>query len=80
MSTSSLYPHHLLCEPGLTGSVMYTELHQLQRIISGLRETFIERSIIDRTNKAEIRPVEQSEGAESCRENVGNEIQLNRTE
>ena len=29
-----------------------------------------------RTNKAEIRPEEQNEKAESCRENLWNEIQL----
>ena len=32
---------------------------QPQRIISGLRETFIKRYIVERTNKAEIRPEEQ---------------------
>ena len=49
---------------------------QPQRIISGLKETFIKRYIVERTNKAEIRPEEQSEKAESCEENLGNEIQL----
>ena len=43
---------------------------QPQRIISGLRETFIKRFIVERTNKAEIRPEEQSEKAGSCRKNV----------
>ena len=38
-------------------------------IISGLKETFIKRYIVERTNKAEIRPEEQSEKTESCREN-----------
>ena len=47
-----------------------------QRIISGVRETFIKRYTVERTNKAEIRPEEQSEKAESCRENYWNEIQL----
>ena len=32
-------------------------------------ETFIKRYIVKRTNKAEIRPEEQSEKTESCREN-----------
>ena len=32
--------------------------------------------IVERNNKAEIRPEEQSEKAESCRENLWNEIQL----
>ena len=32
--------------------------------------------IVERTNKAEIRPEEQSEKAESCRENLWNEIQF----
>ena len=41
----------------------------------GLRETFIKRDIVERTNKAEIRPEEQSEKAESC-ENLWNETQL----
>ena len=34
------------------------------------------RKKIERSNKAEIRPEEQSEEAESCRENFRNEIQL----
>ena len=49
---------------------------QPQRIISGLRETFIKKYIVERTNTEEIRPEEQSEKAETCRENVWNEIQL----
>ena len=49
---------------------------QPQRIISGLGENFIKRYIVERTNKAEIRPEEQSEKAESCPENSWNEIQL----
>ena len=32
--------------------------------------------IVGRTNKAEIRPEEQGAKAESCRENLRNEIQL----
>ena len=38
-------------------------------IISGLKETFIKRYVAERTSTAEIRPEEQSEKAESCREN-----------
>ena len=50
---------------------------QPQRIISGLRETFIKRLYtVERTNKAEIRLEEQSEKAESCQEKLCNEIQL----
>ena len=45
-------------------------------IISGLKETFIKRYIVESTNKAEIRPEEQSEKTESCGENVWNKIQL----
>ena len=45
-------------------------------IISGLKETFMKRYILERTNKAEIRPEEQSEKRECCRENLRNEIQL----
>ena len=52
------------------------EPSQPQRIISGLKETFIKRYIVERTNNAEIRPEEQSEKAESCREKLWNEIQL----
>ena len=48
---------------------------QPQRIISGLKETFI-RDTVEWTNKAEIRPEEQSEKAESCWENLWNKIQL----
>ena len=49
---------------------------QTQRIISGLRETFIKRYIVERPNVAEIRPKEQNEKAGSCRENLWNEIQV----
>ena len=45
-------------------------------IISGLKETFTKRLIVERTNKAEIRPEEQCWKAESCQENLWNEIQL----
>ena len=49
---------------------------QPQRITSGLKETFKKRYIVERISKAEIRPGEQSEKAESCWENLWNEIQL----
>ena len=39
-------------------------------------EAFIKRSIVERANKTEIRPKEQSEKAESYRENLWNKIQL----
>ena len=45
-------------------------------IISGLKEIFIKRYIVEKTNKAEIRLEEQSEKMESCRENLWNEIEL----
>ena len=35
------------------------KLGQPQTIISGLTETFIKRYIVERTNKAELRPEEQ---------------------
>ena len=38
--------------------------------ISGLKEISIKRYVVERTNKAEIRPEEQSEKTESCRENL----------
>ena len=47
-----------------------------QRTTSGLRETFIKRYIAEGTNKAEMRLEKQSEKAQSCRENLWNEIQL----
>ena len=37
----------------------------------------MKRYIVERNNKAEIRPEQESEEAESCRENLWNEIQLN---
>ena len=46
------------------------------KIISGVKETFIKRFIVERTNDAEIRPEEQSETAKSCRENLWKEVQL----
>ena len=43
----------------------------------GLKETFVKRYIVERINKAEIRPEEQNQETESCRrENLWNEIQL----
>ena len=59
-----------LTENGLQVSLLVNwcfKPRQPQRIISGLRETFIKRYIVERTNKAELRPEEQSEKAESCR-------------
>ena len=47
-----------------------------QRITSGLRESFVKRYIVERTNNAELRPKEQSEKAKSCREDLWNEIEL----
>ena len=44
-------------------------------IISGLKETFIKRHIVEWTTKAEIGLEEQCEKTESCRENLWNEIQ-----
>ena len=41
-----------------------------------LRESFIKIYTVERTNKVEIRPEEQSEKAESFRENLWNELQL----
>ena len=41
-----------------------------------LRKTFIKRYIVEKTNKAELRPEERSEKAKSCPENVWNEIEL----
>ena len=49
---------------------------QPQRIISGLKETFVKRHKVERTNRAELRPKEQSEKARCCRENFWNEIEL----
>ena len=54
----------------------YSEPSQPQRIISGLKHTFVKRYIVKRTNKTEIRLEKQSEKAESCREGLWNEIQL----
>ena len=47
---------------------------QPQRMISGLRETFVKSYIVERTKKVEIRPEEQSQKTESCRDNLWNEI------
>ena len=45
-------------------------------IISGLKETFNKRHMVERTNKAEIRSEGRSEKTGSCLENLWNEIQL----
>ena len=41
-----------------------------------MKETFIKRDIVERTNKVKIRPEEQNEKTESCWKNLCNEIQL----
>ena len=51
---------------------------QPQMILSGLKETFIKRYTVERASGAETIPEGQSEKAESCRENLWNEIQLKR--
>ena len=45
-------------------------------ITSGLKEIFIRRYMVERTNKAEIRLLKQSEKTESFRENLWNGIHL----
>ena len=45
--------------------------------MSGLKETFIKRYIVERTTQTEIRPEEESEKAESCQKNLWNKIQSN---
>ena len=57
----------------------YFEPSDLLGIISGLKETFIKRYTVKRTNKAEIRQEEQSEIPERCRENIWFKIQLKRS-
>ena len=44
--------------------------------ISGLKETFLKRCIVERTDKAETRPEEQDEKTDSYWENLWDEIQL----
>ena len=41
-----------------------------------MKETFIKRYIVERSSKAVVRPEEQSEKVQSCRENLWNEMQL----
>ena len=48
----------------------------IRAIISGLKEIFIERYIVERTSKAETRQEEQNEKMESCLEILGNERRL----
>ena len=36
-----------------------------------MKETFIKRYIVERANKAEIRPEEQTEKAKNCLKNYG---------
>ena len=47
-----------------------------KKLREGIKETFIPRYLVEKASKTEIRPEEQSEKAESCRENLWNEIQL----
>ena len=52
------------------------EASQPLKITSGLKETFIKRYTVGRTNKAEIRLEEQSQKTEICRENLWKEMRL----
>ena len=52
------------------------EPSQPQGIISEQKEIFIKRHIVERINKAEVRPEEQSEKTESCRKNFWNVLVL----
>ena len=72
----ALWQHRTLVLIGLWLVSWCFKPSQPQRIISGLKETFIKRYIVERTNKAEIRPEEQREKVENCGENLLNEIQL----
>ena len=58
-----LFPVSFICHCGKLVSWCFKP-SQPQRIISGLRETFVKRYIVERTNKAELRPEEQSEKSE----------------
>ena len=49
----------------------YFEPSQPLGIVSGLKKTFITRHTVEKTNKAKIRPEEQSEKMESCRRSYG---------
>ena len=46
--------------------------------MSGLKEIFIKRHTVGRTNMAKIRPEEQSEKTECCWGSLWNKIQLKR--
>ena len=46
------------------------------KLAEGLFSFFLKRYIVERINKAELRPEEYSEKAESCWENLWNEIQF----
>ena len=64
------------CAPGMCFFFILSwhfEPSQSQRITSGLKETFIKRYVVERTNKAEIKPEVENEKEESCRENLWNE-------
>ena len=52
------------------------KVSQPQKITSGLKKTLKKIYFVKKINKAEIRPEEHSEKAESCQENLWNEIQL----
>ena len=45
-------------------------------VVSGMKETFRKRYVVERTSEAEIRPEEESQKTGSCRENLWNEIHL----
>ena len=60
---------------GAPTTLAVTEL-MIMMMMMIMKETFTKKYIVERTNKAEIRPEDQSEKAESCREKLWTEIQL----
>ena len=72
--TQSFLPSAFLSDGVVYLANWWFQSSQPLGIISGLKENFIKRYIVERTNKAEIRPEEQSEKTESCRENLWSEI------
>ena len=61
---------------GVVSSLMGVSSQSAISDLSGLKKTLIKRYIIERINKTEIRPKEQSKKVKSCRKNLWNEIQL----
>ena len=81
-STNTLYCEASLLIPTCNETLKHwivLALTQPQRIISGLRQTFIKRYVVERTNKAELTPEQQLETINNYNRTLSPTLQFDST-